>query len=98
MRRLVGKADWKGSSFQSLSKTGGSAVGWYLEVHDLVLAKLVAGREHDIDFALEALRAGLVDLGRLERGLELMSASDRERAEPRLLGLRTLVERERRRP
>jgi hypothetical protein len=80
-----------------LSQRDGPTVGWYLEVHDLVLAKLVAGREHDIGFALEALRAGLVDLGRLERGLELMSTPDRERAEPRLLGLRTLVERERRR-
>jgi hypothetical protein len=86
-------AGWQGRlervELPGLRQRDGSAVGWYLEVHDLVLAKLVAGREHDIDFALEALRAGLVDLGRLERGLELMSTSDRERAEPRLLGLRS---------
>lgn len=36
------------------------ATGWCLEPHDLVVAKLVAGREHDVDFASGALRAGLV--------------------------------------
>lgn len=36
-------------------------VAWCLESHDLVLAKCVAGRERDWDFAGEALRAGLVD-------------------------------------
>jgi hypothetical protein len=36
------------------------AVAWCLEIHDLVLSKLVAGRERDWDYAAEALKAGLV--------------------------------------
>jgi len=36
------------------------ASGWCLESHDLVLAKLVAGREKDRAFATEALRHDLV--------------------------------------
>lgn len=32
-----------------------------VEVHDLVVSKLVAGREKDIEFAISLIRAGLVD-------------------------------------
>jgi hypothetical protein len=41
---------------------GSPAIAWCLEPHDLVLAKCVAGRERDWDYAREALRARLVDL------------------------------------
>ena len=34
--------------------------GWCLEPHDLVVAKLVAGRDKDVAFAAEALRSRLV--------------------------------------
>lgn len=37
------------------------AAGLCLEPHDLVLAKCAAGREHDVAFAREAMRHGLVD-------------------------------------
>jgi hypothetical protein len=37
-------------------------VAWCLEPHDLVLAKCVAGRERDWDFARDALRAELVEI------------------------------------
>jgi len=33
--------------------------GWCLEVHDLLISKLVAGREKDLDFARVALATGL---------------------------------------
>lgn len=46
------------------ANTGG-ATGWCLEPHDLVLAKLVAGREKDWAFARSAVESGLVDGGRL---------------------------------
>jgi hypothetical protein len=36
--------------------------GWCVEIHDLVLAKCVAGREKDWRFADEAVAAGLVEL------------------------------------
>ena len=40
-------------------------VAWCLETHDLVLAKCVAGRERDWQFARDALAAGLVQLDTL---------------------------------
>jgi hypothetical protein len=45
---------------------------WCLEPHDLVLAKCVAGRERDWEFARDAIEAGLVELGLLlERAADL---------------------------
>ena len=37
------------------------ATGWCLEIHDLIISKLVAGREKDLDFVREAARHRLVD-------------------------------------
>ncbi len=37
------------------------ATGWCMEAHDLVLAKLAAGRERDLDFAVQALCNDIVD-------------------------------------
>lgn len=45
----------------------GEVVAFCLEPHDLVLAKCVAGRDRDWDFAREALVAHLVALDELER-------------------------------
>lgn len=49
----------------------GVATAWCLEVHDLVLAKLAAGRSQDLTFVEEAIRTGLVHedalMGRLDR-------------------------------
>lgn len=36
------------------------ATGWCLDVHDLAVAKTVAGREKDLEFLREAIRHGLV--------------------------------------
>lgn len=36
------------------------ATGWCMEAHDLVLAKLAAGRERDMEFAEESLRNDIV--------------------------------------
>jgi hypothetical protein len=41
-----------------------------LEVHDLVLAKCVAGRDRDWEFAQVAIEAGLVEIEELRRRLE----------------------------
>lgn len=35
------------------------ATGWALEIHDLLISKLVAGRQKDLAFAAEAIRHGL---------------------------------------
>jgi hypothetical protein len=43
--------------------------GWCLEVHDLAIAKLVAGRDKDLDFLRTVVRYGLVDIGTLRQRL-----------------------------
>jgi Nucleotidyltransferase of unknown function (DUF6036) len=47
------------------------ATGWCLEIHDLVISKLVAGREKDLDFALEAAHHGLAGEKTLRERLEV---------------------------
>ncbi len=51
---------------------------WCMEVHDLVLAKLAAGRPHDYDFVDEAIRCVLVDVEQLHLGVELLPTSIRD--------------------
>lgn len=58
------------------------ATGWCLEVHDLVISKLVAGREKDLEFAREAARHRLVDEDVLRQRLAITDVSEE---------LRTLV-------
>lgn len=53
-------------------------IGWCLEPHDLVVAKLAAGRDNDLAFAEEALRAGLVDPATLEERAATVAASHRD--------------------
>lgn len=37
------------------------STGWTLEIHDLLVAKLIAGREKDLSFAREAMKHGLAE-------------------------------------
>ena len=57
-------------SVRSRPGSGRAAVAFCLEVHDLVLAKCVAGRQRDWDFALDALDTGLVDAEELLRRID----------------------------
>jgi hypothetical protein len=50
------------------ANTGG-AVGWCLEVHDLAVSKLVAGRPQDVRFLQALTREGMVDRAVLEARL-----------------------------
>ena len=52
-----------------------SVRGWCLEVHDLAIAKLVAGREKDLDF-VEGLQRH--DMGRVEVLLERLALTKLE--------------------
>jgi hypothetical protein len=74
-------ADWEARAVRvSLPARGGwkrEAVGHYMEIHDVVLSKLVAGRPKDFAFADAGIRSGLVDVADLRRGLELMNDADR---------------------
>jgi hypothetical protein len=61
---------WEDRLIPVQSENTGNAIGWCLEVHDLILSKCAAGRERDWSFAKEALRHGLVDSGELQRRVE----------------------------
>lgn len=53
--------------------------GWCMEVHDLVLSKLGAGREKDVDFARGAAALGLLRREELLRRLEHVACSEDHR-------------------
>jgi hypothetical protein len=50
------------------------AVAWCLESHDLVVSKLVAGRQKDVEFAEALLGVGLVDAVLLEQRAQMRSS------------------------
>jgi len=66
---------------------GGVAVAWALEPHDLVLAKLAAGRQQDYDFVVGALRAHLVESLELLRRCEGLKVSIRDDVRRRIEGV-----------
>ena len=51
---------WKDRLVPLYSENTQGATGWCLEVHDLLISKLVAGREKDLEFAREAAIHGMV--------------------------------------
>ena len=55
------------------------ATGWCLDVHDLAVAKAVAGREKDLEFLRETLRHGLVDAATLRGRLGVTPLDDERR-------------------
>jgi hypothetical protein len=66
----------------------GSGSARCLEIHDLTVAKLVAGRDKDVTFAAALLAHGLIDRETLETRIEgLEQPIDRERAGSRLTGI-----------
>ena len=54
--------------------------GWCLEVHDLAIAKHVAGREKDLEFTAALVRHGMVSREILEQRLAATTLDDRVRA------------------
>lgn len=67
--------------------TGPPAVGWAAEAHDLVLSKLVAGRDEDYIFATAALRAGLIDAVELTQRCDGIDARHRDAVRQRVDGV-----------
>jgi hypothetical protein len=56
------------------------AVGWCLEIHDLAVSKLIAGREKDLQYLDALVRDDLVDMGTIrERLLKVPSLSSAQR-------------------
>jgi len=52
--------------------------GWCMEAHDLVLSKLGAGREKDLDFARSAAQLGLLRHAELLRRLQDVPCSEED--------------------
>jgi hypothetical protein len=52
---------WQGRLVPIRNDNTRGATGWCLEVHDLAIAKAVAGREKDLDFLRQVLSHRLVD-------------------------------------
>ncbi len=88
---VVAPAGWQGRLLRvglpPIRRGDPEVVAWCLEVHDLVLAKIAAGRPHDLEFAADALAAGLIEPKQLELGAALMPESHREVTRERLAGL-----------
>jgi len=55
-------------------------IGWCMERHDVVLAKCVAGRPRDWEYAEEAMRHEIVDPDELQRRVSELPVSKAERA------------------
>ncbi len=70
------------------------AIGWCLEVHDLAVSKLVAGRARDMDFIAELVRGCMVDPAMLRHRLRTLSLGVQRIAtlEARLLQVEAALE------
>lgn len=55
-------AGWKERLVPVHNDNTGGATGWCLDIHDLAISKLVAGRERDLDFIQVLVRERMVDV------------------------------------
>lgn len=74
---------------QSTSGNAGDVTGWCLEAHDVVLAKCVAGRDRDWEYAAQAIRDRVVRADELLRRVPDLpiSGHDRDGVERMLRGI-----------
>ena len=73
-------AGWEERLVEVRNENTRGVTGWCLEPHDLVLSKLVAGRDKDVHFAAEALRHRLVRLRELRARIDTLPVDDTLRA------------------
>ena len=66
-------AGWSDRLVPLANDNTGGATGWCLEVHDLAVSKLVAGRDKDLDFVRVLLRERIVDPALLEERVTMLS-------------------------
>jgi hypothetical protein len=85
---LIAPAGWEDRlvkvELSAAQRKGGTVVAWCLEKHDLILAKLAAGRPHDQQFVDSAIKSKLVDIEQLHLGVDLLPESHREIVRKRL--------------
>ncbi len=78
-RKAILPAGWKGRLHPVHNENTGGATGWCLDPHDLFVAKLVAGREKDLDYISAAARHGLLELALLLERLASTTLPDETR-------------------
>ena len=66
-------AGWSDRLVPLANDNTGGATGWCLEVHDLSVSKLVAGREKDLDFVCVLVRERMVDPAVLQERVTMLS-------------------------
>jgi hypothetical protein len=69
-------AGWRERTIRFESPATGGAVGLCMEAHDLVIAKLCAGRDKDLDFVKALLSERRVDPGVLGERLAMVDAAE----------------------
>ena len=70
---------WKARLIRVQNPNTRMAIGWTLEIHDLLLSKLFAARPKDHEFAAEAMRHGMADEATLLSRLADMPIDDEAR-------------------
>jgi hypothetical protein len=88
---LVAPAGWQNRlvriELPAIRPKDGTIVGWCISLEDLLLAKLAAGRPHDVAFVESAVSEGLSDVEQLRLGVELMPDTHRNDTRVRLEGV-----------
>lgn len=69
-------AGWTERLVPIQNENTGDAIGWCLEVHDLAVSKLVAGRERDMAFVAVLVRERMVDPAVLHARVEALVLPD----------------------
>ena len=64
---------WKQRLIEVKNENTSGISGWCLEVHDLALAKCIAGREKDLNFVAELFKHGMINKEKLNQLLDTMS-------------------------
>lgn len=82
-------AGWADRLVPIQNENTGGAIGWCLDVHDLALSKLVAGRDKDLDFVRVLVRENMAVPRVLHERLKTLPVSPNrlEGALTRLLGM-----------
>jgi hypothetical protein len=73
-------AGWADRLVPIQNENTGGAIGWCLEVHDLALSKLVAGRDKDLDFVHVLVREHMVVPSVLNERLKTLPVSGEQLA------------------
>ena len=88
---LIAPEGWRDRLVEIQNENTSGVRGLCLEAHDLVISKLAAGREKDLEFCAAAARSGLVSRSRLRDRLTMTEVGDhlRRQLEARIDALPT---------